>query len=52
MKKRTITKINKVEKAIIYLAWMLEDPLHDQYRLRDHVLDILGLQDVPKKKSK
>lgn len=35
-------KLTKVEEAIIYLAEMLENPLHNEYKVKRAVLDILG----------
>lgn len=43
--------LNKYEKALILLAEYMEDPMHDQYRIKAQVLDMLGLEFVPKPKK-
>lgn len=43
-------KLTKVEEALIYLASMCESPNHDQYKLRAHILDILGYEELKDKK--
>ncbi|MES2060234.1 MAG: hypothetical protein V4438_04355 [Patescibacteria group bacterium] len=52
--KERIAKLSKVEKAIVYLAEMMQDPMHDQYRIRAQVIDILGYewQPLPSTKPK
>lgn len=47
-KKRKIIKLNRIEKAILFLAEYMEDPMHDQYKIRAMTLDILGLELINK----
>ncbi len=44
MKKRIFHKLTKVEQALVYIADMIEDPNHDQYKIKQVVLDLLGLE--------
>lgn len=39
-------EITPIEMAIITLATYLEDPSHDDYKVKEHILEILGLEDV------
>lgn len=48
-RKRKLVKLNKIEKAILFLAEYMEDPNHDQYRIKTMVLDILGLEEIKQK---
>lgn len=50
--KQKLTKLSKVEKALIYLASMLEDVNHDQYNIRREVEKILEIESVPNPKLK
>lgn len=38
--------ITPVEMAIITLASYLEDPVHDDYKVKEHILEILGLENT------
>jgi len=48
MKKKQVKRVTKVERGLIVLANYLEDPCHDQYRVRDQILEILGLEEIKK----
>lgn len=48
-KKRTFVKLSRIEKAIVNLADMMEDPNHDQYMILKTTLEILGLELLPPK---
>lgn len=50
--KQKLIELSKVEKALIYLADMLEDPMHDQYKVRQKVEEILEVELVPNPKLK
>lgn len=50
-RKRTV-HLTKVQKAILLLANYMEDPMHHDYRVQNHVLDILGLELVPTKSKR
>lgn len=52
MKKRTYRKLNRIERALLYIADMMQDPVHDQYPIRHQVLDILGLEIITAKEAK
>lgn len=43
---KKLVKLTKEQEAIIYLATMMENPMHHDYKLRMHILDILGLEYV------
>ena len=47
MKNKQI-KLNKIERAILLLAEYLENPQHDQFKVRQHILEMLGLEEVKK----
>ena len=51
-KKRKVAKLNRIEKAFLYIAGMMEDPVHDQYMIKAHILDILGLEEVKGRSNK
>ena len=51
-KTRKIYKLNRIEKAILHLADLLEDPMHDQYKVRLMIMDILGLELTPPHEDK
>lgn len=42
MKKKKNVHLTKIEQAILLLAEYLEDPTHDQFRVFEHVADVLG----------
>lgn len=43
---KKLRKITQIEKAIIYLAEFMENPFHDQYQIKNQVMDILGVKEV------
>lgn len=42
--RNTFLKPSREEEAIMALADYLEDPMHDQYKVKEHIMDILGLE--------
>ncbi len=51
-KVKKYVKLNKYQKALIYIADMLERQDHYQFLVRAHILDILGLEDANKVNKK
>lgn len=47
-----IARLTQVERAIILLAGYLEDPNHSDYRVRDHVIEVLGYEPLTKEQKK
>ena len=45
-------KLTKIEHALLYIADMMENPMHDQYQIKNQVLNILGLYEKTKTKPK
>jgi len=52
MKKRKIAKLNRIERALLLIADYLEDPNHCDYKAREHVMSILGYEEVREKIAK
>lgn len=48
-KKQKIKKITPIEEAILCLADYLENPNHDEYKVREHIMWILGIEKKFKK---
>lgn len=46
MKKKT--RLDQMEEAIIMLADYAEDVSHADYKVKKHILEILGLEEVEK----
>lgn len=51
-KKLKTVKLSKIERAILLLADYMEDPMHDEYKIKMQVLDILGYEFTPLTKKK
>lgn len=45
-KNKKVHKLTKTEKALLYLAFILENPKHYDYNVRQYVMDILNLEKV------
>lgn len=48
-------KLTNIERAVILLAGYMEDPMHSDYRVRDHIIEVLGfepLSPIIKRKKK
>ncbi len=52
MKKRKFVKLNRYEKCIIHLAEEIQRNPYTEYDIEKEVLDILGLEFLPKKLTK
>lgn len=46
MKKRKYIKLNKIERALLTLAEHIERNPYNEYRVRQEVSDILGIEEI------
>ena len=52
IKKVEAIKLSRIENAILYLARLMEDPMHDQYKVTTGVLELLGYEPLIPKRRK